>query len=127
MENKNLKHLSTRQPTYWQSDPNKIPELVDFCVTKGIDTIKFKVESCLDLTSDLTPILINMFTHIPRKSKKTSLYSKKADWNCFRGTLDEQITLEILLKTEINIEEEVENITKAIQSTAWQSTPARNE
>jgi len=34
----NLKHLSTRQPTYWPSDPNKIPALIDFCVTKGIDT-----------------------------------------------------------------------------------------
>ena len=38
MKNNNLKHLSTRQPTYWPSDPNKIPALIDFCVTKGIDT-----------------------------------------------------------------------------------------
>jgi hypothetical protein len=38
MKDNNLKHLSTRQPTCWPSDPNKIPDLVDFCVTKGIDT-----------------------------------------------------------------------------------------
>jgi hypothetical protein len=67
MKNNNLKHLSTRQPTYWPSDPNKIPDLVNFCVTKGIDTKKFIVESCRDLTSDHTPILINIFTHIPGK------------------------------------------------------------
>jgi uncharacterized protein (DUF3084 family) len=61
-----------------------------------------------------------------RKIKKPSLYSKKNDWNCFRETLHELITLEISLKTETDIEA-VENITKAIQKSAWQITPDRNE
>jgi hypothetical protein len=64
-----------------------------------------------------------MVTHIPRKSKKPSLYSKKTGWNCFRETLNVLITLEIPPKTEIDIEEAVENITKAIQKAAWQATP----
>jgi len=34
IQNNNLKHLSTRQPTYRPSDPNKIQHLLDFCVTK---------------------------------------------------------------------------------------------
>ena len=127
MEKCNLKHLSTRQPAYWPSDPNKIPDLVDFLVTKGSDTKRFIVESCLDLTSDHTSILITTFTHIPGKSMKPSLYSKKTEWNCFRETLDELIALEIPLKTETDIEETVENITKAIQKAAWQTTPDRNE
>jgi hypothetical protein len=63
--------------------------------------------------------LITIFTHIPGKSNKPSLYSKKTDWNCFREAVDEQITLNIPLKTEIDIEEAVENITKAIQNAAW--------
>jgi len=77
MQNNNLKHLSTRQPTYWPSDPNKIPELLDFCVTKGIDTKKFAVASCLELMSDHTSILITVFTHALGKPKKPSLYSQK--------------------------------------------------
>jgi hypothetical protein len=36
MERNNLKHLSMREPTYWPSDRNRLPDLVDFCVTKGI-------------------------------------------------------------------------------------------
>jgi len=44
--------------------------LVDFCVTKGTDTNIYTGESCLDLTSYHTPILITMFAHIPGKSKK---------------------------------------------------------
>jgi hypothetical protein len=36
MKRNNLKHLSTGKPTYWPSDRNKLPDLVDFCVTEGI-------------------------------------------------------------------------------------------
>jgi hypothetical protein len=34
-------------------------------------------------------------------------------------TLDELITLEVHLKTEIDVEETVENITKAVQKVTW--------
>jgi hypothetical protein len=98
MKNNNLKHLSTRHPTYWLSDSSKIPDLIDFCVTKGIGTKKFTAESSLELTSDHTPILITMFTHILGKSNKPFLYSKHTNWNCFKETVDEQITLEMPLK-----------------------------
>jgi hypothetical protein len=76
MQNNNLKHLSTRQPTYWPSDPNKIPDLLDFCVTKGIHTKKLAVASCLELTSGHTPILITVFTHT-RKTKETVVIQQK--------------------------------------------------
>jgi hypothetical protein len=36
MERNNLKHLSMGEPTYWPSDRNKLPNLVDFYVTKGV-------------------------------------------------------------------------------------------
>jgi hypothetical protein len=36
MESNNLAHLSTGHPTYWPSDMKRIPDLVDFCITKGI-------------------------------------------------------------------------------------------
>jgi hypothetical protein len=33
MERNNLKHISTRDLTYWPLDKNKLLDLVDFCVT----------------------------------------------------------------------------------------------
>jgi hypothetical protein len=36
MEHLHLRHLSTHEPTYWPSDRNKLSDLLDFCVTKGI-------------------------------------------------------------------------------------------
>jgi hypothetical protein len=35
-ERNNWKHLSTAEPTYWSSDRNKLPDLVDFCVRKKV-------------------------------------------------------------------------------------------
>ena len=76
MRNNNLQHLTTRQPTYWPSDPNKTPDLLDLCIIRGVPPQKFTVESCLDLTSDHTPILVTMFTQILGKPKRPSLYNK---------------------------------------------------
>jgi hypothetical protein len=55
-----------------------------------------------------------MFNHIPQNQRNCPNTAKRR-LNCFRETLDDLITLEIPIKTEINIEEIVENITKAIQ------------
>ena len=118
----NLNYLSTRQPTYWPTATNKLPDLLDFCLTKGIDTRKPTVESSLELTSDHTPILITMFAHIQGKPKKPSLYTNRKNWNYFREIPDTSITLEIPLKTETDIEAAVQDLTKAIQQAAWQAT-----
>jgi hypothetical protein len=58
MEKDNLKHLSSGEPTYLPSDRNKLPDLVDFCVTKGIPLDFATVKSCFNLSSDPFPVLI---------------------------------------------------------------------
>jgi hypothetical protein len=40
------KHLSTGEPIYWPSDRNKLPDLVGFCVTKGIPQGFAVAKSC---------------------------------------------------------------------------------
>jgi hypothetical protein len=122
-----LQHPSTRQPTYWPSHTNKLPDLIDFCIITGITTQKFTVESCLDLTSDHTPIFVSMFTHILCKQKRPSLYNRHTDWDCFREMLNAQINLQVPLKTEVDIEEAAANLTNAIQQVAWQATPHQQE
>jgi len=49
MSNNNLQYLSTRQQTFWPSDTNRRPDLLDFCITKGINTQKAEIASCLEL------------------------------------------------------------------------------
>ena len=42
MTNNNLQYLSTCQPTFWPSDTNRQPDLLDFCIVKGINTQNLK-------------------------------------------------------------------------------------
>ena len=54
--------ISTGQPTYWPTDRNKIPDVIDFCVTKGIAQNYMLAESNLDLSSDHSPVIITIST-----------------------------------------------------------------
>ena len=47
-----LSHISPGTPTYWPSDQSKIPDVIDFCVTKGVPDNMISSTSCLDLLSD---------------------------------------------------------------------------
>jgi len=127
MRKHNLQHLSSCQPTYWPSDMNKQPDLLDFCFTKGIATQKVSVDSCLELTSDHTPIIVTIHTRVQQQPKKPSLYNKNTDWEIFRTLLETQINLKIPLKTEAEVEDAVYNLTTAIQQAAWQATPPLRE
>jgi hypothetical protein len=69
LESNNLSHLSTGHPTYWPSDIYKIPDLVDFCATKGIPPNFAVVHSCLDLSSDHSRL---GNPHIPTNSSQHS-------------------------------------------------------
>jgi hypothetical protein len=60
LESNKLSHLSTGHPTYWPSDVHKIPDLVDICVTKAIPPDFAVAHSCLDLSSNHSPVLVTL-------------------------------------------------------------------
>jgi len=83
MSNNNLQYLSTRQPTFRPSDTNRQTALLDFCITKGINTQKAEIASCLELSSDHAPILITLYNRVIQQQQKPSLYNKYKDWEAF--------------------------------------------
>jgi hypothetical protein len=120
--------ITTRQPTYWPSDPQKIPDLLYFFyIAKGINPKNILAESSLELSSDHTPILVTILTSAQGKPKTPSLTSSKTNWDTFRQKLDALLTLEISLKTTLDIEDAVETVTKAIQAAAWHETADRED
>jgi hypothetical protein len=52
IEANNYSFLSTGTPTYWPTDPNKKPYLLDFFIINGINAIYTDVVPNYDLTSD---------------------------------------------------------------------------
>lgn len=124
IEANNMNYLSTGEPTYWPTDPAKLPDVIDFCITKGIPKNRFKVESCTDLlSSDHTPIIVTLSTHVILMEKPLTLSNKRTNWQQFRQLLDELLNLDIPLKTNRDIDEATEHLTKSIQQAAWNSTP----
>lgn len=123
MENRNLKHISTGEPTYWPSDIKKIPDLLDFYIIKGISKNNTVVQSNFDLSSDHSPILITLNANPVMKERPLRLCNKLTDWNQFREILDRNLNLNIQLKTNQDLDEAVKYITENIQRAAWSSTP----
>ena len=123
LKSNNMSCISTGEPTYWPSDKNKTPDLLDFCVTKGIDTKKININSCFDLSSDHSPIILEFHNKILINEKKPTLHTSKTDWNKFRQELDKLISLKIKLKTEQDIDTAVDSLQTSIQKAAWNATP----
>lgn len=123
MQDNNLSHLSSGQPTYWPTDTSKVPDLIDFCVIKGISGNYLQAKSCLDLSSDHSPVLINVNSNVQRRQIPPTLCNKKTNWSTYRRILDAKIALNIPLKTSEDLENAVEHLCISIQEAAWAATP----
>jgi len=113
-----------REPTYWPSDRRKIPDVIDFCIVKGISDHYLKAKSCFDLSSDHSPIIVTLNIAIIKKEKPLTLYNTKTNWYYFREILDEEINCKIPLKIHEDIETAIDTLNKTVQKAAWESTPA---
>lgn len=119
----NLSHISTGEPTYWPSDLNKMPDLIDFCIFKGIEQRHLEASSCFDLSSDHSPILVTVNHSVQLKQKNPSVHSKFTNWPRFRQIVNETLSINVPLKDDNDIENAVKMFTTVIQNAGWESTP----
>lgn len=127
IQKNNMNILSTGQPTYWPSDLNKIPDLLDFAVTKGISDIHSTIEANLDLHSDHSPIIVTLSTNVIWRNPQLRLCTKDTNWNHFQHIINEKLKLNFRLKEKSDIEEAVQYITTLIQNASWKATPENNK
>ena len=119
----NLQYLSTGEPTYWPTDLNKIPDLLDFAVVKGISDVHRAIESNLDLSSDHSAIIITLSTHLIWKTPPPKLFTNETDWKVFQQYISRNIDLTLRLQTTTELEDAVDYIINLIQEAAWRATP----
>lgn len=74
MNSNYLMHIATRECIYWQSDPQKVPDAIDFPITKRVDLKKLKVQSNFDLSSDHSPVILTVTTEVAEIPRKPTLY-----------------------------------------------------
>lgn len=105
LQKNKLDYLSTGEPTYWPTDPNKLPDLVDFCIVKGIPTNQCRATSSLDLSSDHSPVIISVSTTIQQTSNPPTLCNRHTNWNRFREIIQNNLDIMVPLKTPSDIAE----------------------
>lgn len=122
LTNNNLQHLATGEPTYWPTDRRKVPDAIDFCVTKGISSNYLEIKSCFELSSDHSPLLVNVNTQVISNSTPPLLHNKTTDWEVFRNELNENLQLNLSLKTPDEMDTAIEHFNRCIQQAAWAAT-----
>lgn len=122
--NNNFDYLSTGQPTYWPTDRNKIPDVLDFFVTKGMPRNFLNIVSNFDLSSDHSPVIVTVGTTILHKQPKLSLSSKHTNWDYYRQLINESLNMKIPLQSIDDIDNALDCINVCIQTAAKEATPS---
>jgi hypothetical protein len=84
-------------------------------------------KSCLDLSSDHSPVLITLTTHAMYQEKKPSLSNRHTNWDYFRHLINQRLTLNVPLRTEEDIEAAVKSFNDTVQWAGWNATPEHTE
>lgn len=122
-KDKNCHFQSTGKPTYWPTDINKMPSLIDFFVLRGIASIYVSIEENIDLASDHIAIVLSLSESVITRKQPPHLTNKCTDWDGFRAELDQRINLSVPLKTNKQLDSEVEKLVIDLQQSAWNNTP----
>ena len=118
---------SSGKPTYWPTDNKKVPDLIDFFISKGIKSNCATTEGIDDLSSDHTPVLLSLSATVIKKIKKQNLTTKRTNWETFREHLDELIDLNVKLSNKEELECAFQNFINLLQLAAREATPIPSE
>lgn len=120
---RNMNVVSSGQPTYWPTDKRKIPDVIDFCVSKGIVKNNISCRSCWGLSSDYTPIIVELHITAKEYANKCILHNKRTNWPLIRELTDKPFQKPVSLKSSDDITEAVLYFSNSVQDAAWSSTP----
>ncbi len=86
-----------------------------------------RIESNFDLSSDHSPIILNLHSNIQMVEKPVKLFNRKTNWDAFGHKLNDLLDLHISLKNEEELDVAVLKLTQNIQEAAWAATPDYNK
>lgn len=122
-----LEYHSGKEPTYWPTDRQRMPDLLDFFIVKNIDSNYLNIEPRIDLTSDHTPVILNVTTTVNLAAPPLRIHNP----NTTDGTIYRNIiTTETELKTKINtieeLERQLEQLNMTIHTAVNSATPKKS-
>ena len=75
-----LNYLSTNEPTHWPTDTNKLPDLLDFFITKNISPRYIQINSSVELSSDHSPVIATINSTIVENQPNGFIHNKFTNW-----------------------------------------------
>ena len=94
-----LNYISTGELTYWSTDTNKLPDLLDFFINKNVSPRYIQVNSSLELSSDHLPVIAIVGSTIIENQFAISIYNKLSNWSHFRESFNISTSTLVPLKT----------------------------
>lgn len=114
----NFNVLSPFGPTYWPSSSTKKHNILDVFITKIPGNLHCLTKNILDLNSDHSSVILNVSSTVFERIGPPRLFSPLTDRLEFLNILNQQNSLKVKIKSSLDIDEAVNNLTMQIQSTA---------
>ena len=121
----NLNYLTTYEPTYCPTDTNKIPDLLDFFITKNISPRHVQMNSSTELSSDHSPVIATVGSAIIENPPNGLIHNQLTNCQLFREIFNRSTSAPISLKTKADIETATEYLNTSIINAIRSSTPIK--
>ena len=121
----NLNYLTTYEPTYWPTDTNKIPDLLDFFITKNISPRHVQINSSAELFSGHSPVIATVGSAIIENPPNGLIHNQLTNWQLFREIFNRSTSASISLKTKADIETATEYLNTSIINAIRSLTPTK--
>jgi len=122
--NKTLKIIRPPNLTYWPSHLNRKPDILDFYITTLLSHISYSIQNSSDLSSDHSLIILTLNDSSIKIKSNPTLTPGNVVWPKFRNIIENQINLNIPLKTTADIDSAVLSLKSKIQKAALDSLTA---
>ncbi|KAF0749411.1 Uncharacterized protein FWK35_00029452 [Aphis craccivora] len=113
-------------PTYWPTSPRKKPEILDILISKVPSNLYCTPENILNINSDHSSVLRTINASPTICMTPLKLFYPSTDRIQFHNLVDQEITLNVKLKTHKDIDNAVDKFISIIQTAAWASQSKPN-
>jgi hypothetical protein len=115
--------LSTSTPTYWPTDPNKLPDLLEFFITSKISPSNTDIQPSYDPLSDHSPIIATIGTTIIKRKPNPRLHNTYTNWQHYKIEISKRMNCDWKLKTCEDLDVAAARFTHILQEAVELATP----